>query len=1117
MESTRDTSQLTDRSPWAQLRLSGPKTSALACFELSLDEASQDRIGLDQGSDLNQSGWARVGGVLEITSAEGARVDLVGGKAASLRELGSIPGICVPAGFSITTGVYADYLERIGAADDIAKLETLSEQWKKLKEDDPWRGKLVLEMRGTAWRIQQCIMDGTLPSEVLQAILVAYGNLGENGQATLVAVRSSATAEDMLGASFAGQYSTYLNQQGDVQVIEAIKKVWASTYNMNAVEYRNKHNMQHSKNRMCALVLEMVNPQSAGTAFSVDPETGAPFICINNTYGLGEAEVAGIVTSDSWIVEPHSAVIIKRRLGEKAEKIVYDPVEKMNVTVAIDRADRERFAISPATAKKIALLVKKIGEHYANLNPEIKHIDVEYAVTEEGRIIFTQARPETVWALDRRTLTAVAKKVDEYNAALQEPYPEIFKGGVTGASGVARGVLRVVSTVQDAEERVRPGDIMVAPNTTNAWEHVMGRAGGIITEIGGPGNHTAVVSREQNKAAIVGASGSMSALKMYEGRMVTVDATSKKVYLGEVPEELEYSPDKISVVYSTLFSQNVEESWKEAEKTMTTTIDPDGGRWINKPNQVVRLFLQNVFAQSHQWVANKLNPGQLFRDRINPEGKYQVYFDDIFPWMERLAKMPIEGSMSLSSLHEERVANIHEYLERSKELILTSVSVSAWFDSFVILNGYMGCAYNIYRITEGLLQEALSKKQVPEPYLSQLWQSMAVWVGETEAVERNREYKQLLEEVKKDEVLRKDLILFMKGDPKLANLAEQHPDFSGKFDQHVFNYKIVKNSDDIFTSVPFHKELAKELLRDVSDNRTIVISSIKPEEFFPEDSQFTRIARLAFFASKLRQDSHHIKVRGQWKFVEVMQPLAELLIENGQIQTFGEIFDHTPEWIVDKVGEYERAGRQTEVRDPRFHIKPYGIQELAIKNHTVVREEPSKGGALTSMGRWRFESVCWDETTGLLVLVNATRIEEVVKPEFLDGEQHLPRDITLSTRRLSVQERDNIENLAGSLGLNLGRICVIEPDRSAAFHRIYGLSAQERIFVRADILAEGNQDQIREALDHLRLKATGLAYEDLKEIQFHGRLRDLITKLSHRTIAEKLLISLCAEKEDIQL
>ncbi|MBF0384423.1 MAG: (d)CMP kinase, partial [Candidatus Omnitrophica bacterium] len=1038
--------------------------------------------------------------VLDINDPKSSEIALVGGKAASLKELGSIPGIRVPAGFNVTTKVYADYLEQIGAAPYIAKLEDFSEQWKVLPENEPGREALTIEMRRLSEEIQAIILSGEIPEEVLGLILESYRSLDKEGLPALVAVRSSATAEDMPGASFAGQYKTYLNQQGDAKVIEAIKKVWASTYNMNAIEYRNKQNMQHSKNKMCALILEMVNPQSAGTAFSVDTETGAPFISLNNTYGLGEAEVSGIVTSDTWVIDPQTNTILKRRLGKKNVKIVYDPEKRENVILENSERESNRFAISTITAKEIARQVRIIHEHYTKKSVDIKYIDAEYVVTSTGDVVFTQTRPETVWGKGRAKLLAVDKEK-------ARSYPVILEGGVTGSSGVATGVIRIVRSVEDAAKFIEPGDIMVAPNTTNVWEHSMGLAGGIITEVGGNGNHTAVVSREQGKPAIVGNSNAIEILKEYDNQEVTIDATLKRVYLGAVPSEYFYSPDKIQPLYGGLYSETLEDGWEAASKTGQTHLDSEGGRWIGKPNVPVGEFMGIIFQRNHRWIAERLKSP--IRDRFE-NNIYQVNFEDIYQWMERIQGMSFE---ELEAIHIEKIQTIKEYLEKSNDLELTEASIREWIDVFIRMNAYMGFAYNFYKITEGMLEDALKEKAIPEPYFSQVRQGMSVIFGATEATERLKDYRKLLALLSKDggQLLKTLQEALAAGN--FLELEKLYPQFYELLFYHATNYKASKSIDATFFSEPPLAVVVKELIRDIEDKRIIRINEPTAENFYPDDYEFQRIARLALISEKVRQDSHHIKARGQWKFAEVLKPLAVFLIEKGEIEAFGDIFDHSPEWIMEKVADYEKARPAGDKDNPVFHIKPYEIQDLIATNDDMIGNETIDEAMLTSMGRWKFDSVQWMEASRQLVLVNAARIEEVVKPEFLEKGQHSSRDIVLTPRELNDKEHTKIDGLAGGLGIDSAKVIVIKLDQVAAFHRIYGLYSDGVLFIREDILSEGNQDQIKEALDHLRLKPTGLSYEELKKIQYHGDLRSLITKLSNRTIKWKLLFSLYGEKE----
>ena len=212
--------------------------------------------------------------VLDINDPKSSEINLVGGKAASLKELASIAGIKVPKGFNVTTTLFNRYIEILNIRDQIDKLEVLSQDIKANEE----------EIRELCEEVRSAILNGELDENLKKLIAEFYKNLSSDEEDILVAVRSSATAEDMPNASFAGQYISLLNQRGIDQVIEAIKRVWASTYNFNAVNYIKQNNMQLSKVNMGVLILEMVDAQSSGTAFSVDTETGFTFVSINYYY-----------------------------------------------------------------------------------------------------------------------------------------------------------------------------------------------------------------------------------------------------------------------------------------------------------------------------------------------------------------------------------------------------------------------------------------------------------------------------------------------------------------------------------------------------------------------------------------------------------------------------------------------------------------------------------------------------------------------------------------------------------------------------------------------------------------------------------------------------------------
>jgi phosphohistidine swiveling domain-containing protein len=1025
----------------------------------------------------------------DVKDTRSRNISLVGGKAASLQELASIPGIEVPDGFNVTTTIYNSYLESVNVIDLIGELDEWSVKWNQTENGSVGRREVEQKIQELSNKIQDRILNGVLSREHEVVVKEFYENLDGGQGERLVAVRSSATAEDMPNASFAGQYKTLLNQKGIDQVVQSIKEVWASTFSFNSINYRNKNNIKHGTIKMGVLILEMINPQSAGTMFSVDTETGAPMVSINNTYGLGEAEVSGIVTSDNWIVDPNNLTIIKRRLGDKRVKIVYDPESRKNIEIENDVDKRQRFAANEDTIKELARQMKVVSDYYSSSKEGVEYIDAEYVITNEGGILFTQARPETVWRQGKTSLVAIDK-------AKAMNFPIILEGGVTGSAGVKTGKVRVVSSVEEAEQKIQFGDVMVAPNTTNIWEHAMGLAGAIITEVGGTGNHTAVVSREQGKPAIVGSAKAMEILQKYEGMEVTIDATEKRIYLGQVPEEFQYFPDKVKPVYGGAYSQTLEESWEEATKTGQTYVDESGERWIGKPKVKVRKFLQEIYRANHQWIADRLKSP--IRDKI-VDGVYYVNFEDIFRWMGIIKSMSL---VELEQLYSERIETVSEFLEKSESLDLTRESVEEWLDVFIRMNAFMGFSFNIYKITEGLLEEELKQKQVPEPYFSKVRQSMSSLLGETEATVRLREYAGLLETLRLPEQYR--LVNALKSFRKFQNrddLKEASPDYYTRLVNYVRNFKVMKNTDAVFSGQVPLNNLVNELLADLGANREIIIVEPTPEEYFPDDPHFQRIARLALLSEKIRQNSHHLKVRGQWKAAMVFQPLASYLIAKGEIDEYEQMFDHKPDWLVDKVAEYEQHNQSQDHDRESFSIRGYHIPNL--------RRDPRNGTsqkinhATTTMGRWQYTSTTLRNDT--LILHNATRIESPYKKEFMINGENKQREIKLNIRQLTPQELDVVQDALVELGIDRDDVRVIRQDLASTDHRLYGLTTKGLIFIREDVLRLGNESSIREALDHLRLKPSGLEYAELKKIQYSGNLRDLITVLSHKTIKQKLL------------
>ncbi|MCC7194019.1 MAG: phosphoenolpyruvate synthase [Gemmatimonadaceae bacterium] len=462
-------------------------------------------------------------GLDEVTSGDLA---LVGGKNASLGEMIrnlSAAGIRVPDGFATTVRSYRALLATGGLHDRIA--ETL---------DRFKRGKLPLERAGSA--IRKAILATPMPDDVRAAVADAYARLCKRvGRVNVdVAVRSSATAEDLPDASFAGQQESFLNVRGAEAVLRACRRCMASLFTDRAISYREHHGFDHMRVGLSVGVQRMVRSDkgAAGVMFSIGPETGFPgALTISANWGLGESVVSGSVDPDEFMVakaqlaDQRAIPVIQRRRGRKLRKVVYG-TEGSRVTRNVRTTAREQgsFALGDADAVQLARWGVAIEKHYG------RPMDIEWAkdgIT--GELFIVQARPETVQS------RAADHAFRSYK--LKGTGRRIVSGTAVGQAIVTGRVC--ARNVPGSAEAFPAGAILVADKTDPDWVPVMRRAGAIVTDHGGRTSHAAIVSRELALPAIVGARGATRALK--NGAVVTVscaEGDTGYVYEGRVPFEV---------------------------------------------------------------------------------------------------------------------------------------------------------------------------------------------------------------------------------------------------------------------------------------------------------------------------------------------------------------------------------------------------------------------------------------------------------------------------------------------------------------------------------------------------------------------------------------------------
>ena len=461
------------------------------------------------------------------------QVPLVGGKNASLgemyRELTS-RGIRVPNGFAITAPAYRYTIEAAGIADELHELL------------DPLDPTDVADLQTRAAAARDIVYGAGLPDDLRAEIVAGYAALrAEYGDDVTLAVRSSATAEDLPEASFAGAHETYLNISGDDALLDAVRRCYASLYTDRGMHYRVEHGFGQFDVAQSVGVMKMVRSDlsSSGVMFTLDTESGfRDVVYITGAYGLGENVVQGAVDPDEFYVFKPTLnagfeTVLRRKRGAKALRMVYDDSGGDTPTrnVPVDATDAGRYCITDDEVVTLAKAAIIIEDHYSAQAAEPRPMDLEWAKDGvDGELYIVQARPETV---------ASRHAVNELEIFHLEGTGTVLTTGNSVGDRVASGPVRVVTTLDQLRE-VQPGDIIVADTTNPDWEPVLKRSAAVVTNRGGRTCHAAIVAREVGIPAVVGTGDATSVL--HSGDVITVSCAEGdvgRVFDGEVPFSIE--------------------------------------------------------------------------------------------------------------------------------------------------------------------------------------------------------------------------------------------------------------------------------------------------------------------------------------------------------------------------------------------------------------------------------------------------------------------------------------------------------------------------------------------------------------------------------------------------
>ncbi|MDD5290275.1 MAG: phosphoenolpyruvate synthase [Patescibacteria group bacterium] len=498
---------------------------------------------------------------------------LVGGKNSSLGEMYSTltqKGIKVPNGFAITAAAFRYYIEKNNLKDKI------KQNLKGLKKND------MKDLARRARNIREAIEGGKMPADLELKILAAYHRLGKNPD---VAVRTSATAEDLPEASFAGMGETYLNVSGRENLLDSVKKCFASMYTDRSIFYREENHFNHFKVYLSVGVQKMVRSDlaSSGIIFSLDTESGfKDVVLINATYGLGENIVQGRVNPDEFYVfKPTLAknknAILSKTLGDKAIKMIYDGGSVKNVPVPTK--DQDKFSLTNNEVIQLAKWAVMIEKHYG------KPMDMEWAKDgRTGQLFMVQARPETVHS--RKNYDVLEEYLITENRA--ELKNKIVGSGKSIGSKIGAGEAHVITDVKDIG-KFRPGQILVTEMTDPDWVPVMKIAGAIVTNSGGRTCHAAIVSRELGVPCIVGTGNATEVLK--NGEKYTVNCAEGEagiIYEGLVGYRIKKTNLKKLARPKTKIMLNV----GEPERAFEFSFIPNDGVGLAREEFIINNYIK---------------------------------------------------------------------------------------------------------------------------------------------------------------------------------------------------------------------------------------------------------------------------------------------------------------------------------------------------------------------------------------------------------------------------------------------------------------------------------------------------------------------------------------------
>lgn len=784
----------------------------------------------------------------------------MGGKATNLSLLENIKNIQIPKWFCISSEVFFDFLKNNNIFKKIEELDNLC---KNFKDNE----KQIEELTE---QVQKEILSGTIDDKQEEDIVNALNLLKKQvkKENISVAVRSSALMEDLANASFAGLYDSFLNRKGKENILLAIKEVWASTFNARAIAERHRLDVAQTECLIAVIVQEMIHPQAAGVASSLELSTSYPGIEISANYGTGESVVGGEVSTDKWLVHQKKDYIIKSVIGDKNSCQFLSENETGTKQEILKEEMKKKLVLKNEMVLEIAKQVKIIRAYYNH------EVDTEFAIDEKGTLYFVQARPLVDVTANEISVVHPEKAKDH----------TVIGSGVHSVPGVVHGVLKFIEKWEDLAQKtvkLNPGDIVVTYVSTNNWSHYLTNFGGLITKHGGPSSHPILLCRERKVPCLVGVDETFEKLKLYSGKEITLDGFNRVIYEGKV--ELKkasasdllkaFDPVKVKELPST-------ESEIQALIKAKMVIEQDGKYWRKTPTYRVKQLQQEInmsrFTRATALIDNNKD--------CSVEGKVIDGYVCNFLGNFKDAVANFEG-MDLEKCEQfsiKQEKNIKEYLKISTQFQLDPDQWDAYVSALIDLRTYIWIGGVFRAYVEAEVDRQASKLKIPQYYFEAC--SSVIQASIKEEDTRMQQDIHLLADEIKNEELPDDIMKLKVSNSDVFNKIKTLGQFY-RFDKDISLEK------ELDLHLVYKKVLGA--VKDIKDGKGFVTMkhTNDQEEFFPDHPTLKKWLTLSIKNRILQSNSHHYNVRGQWKVREELLRLGAHLTKLEILKNAEEVFD----------------------------------------------------------------------------------------------------------------------------------------------------------------------------------------------------------------------------------